>query len=100
MDYDITEQDGKKGILYNNYFFPVTNDDDVVQTLFGSMAYIRNCVGYCCNHHRYITEKMLKGKKCLAKQCNRFIRTPFSEDFWDKKDAKKALKKKRKEGME
>lgn len=95
MKYEIVEKDGKRGVVYYNYFFPVTSKDDIVKTLYGSETYLYKCIGYCCHKHVYVTENIAKRKKCIAKHCDRFIRCPYSEEFWRKREEKRAAKKQR-----
>lgn len=88
------------GVWYNNYFFPIDfklRGRTTVLTLYGSTTYLNRCVGYCNKKKFYLTEKQMKHHQCRRKQCKFFLRTPYSENYWDKEDQKKLMKKMKKE---
>ena len=104
-DYEKATMYGKEGIYYNNYFFPLENLDkspsvikeNIVKCISGSESYLGRCPGFCCLKGFYLTEKQMKSHECRRKQCTRFIRTPYSEDYWKKESDKKAMKKLKKQ---
>lgn len=53
---------------------------------------ITSCVGYCRYHKYYLTEKQLKRKGCLKKQCKRLLRLD-KNPFWKKREEIKNARK-------
>ena len=66
--------------------------DDIVQVLYGCEAYFRNCPAFCRHHHCHLTEKQIKTKGCLGKQC-KFL-DKIEHDFWRQREEKKLQKMK------
>ena len=57
---------------------------------------IKSCVAYCMNHKYYLTEKQLKRKGCLNRNCSRLFKLD-KHPYWIEKEKKKKLRKKAKE---
>lgn len=96
-DYESATMDGKEGIFYGNYFFPLADGENTkVRALFGSEVRISQCPAFCVNKKRYLTATVMKNKECLRKNCSKMIRTPYSEEFWKERDEKIASKKAKK----
>ena len=64
--------------------------DDIVQVLYGSETLYKNCPAYCLNHHKFLTEKQIKNKGCLGKQCQWLDKR--EHQFWKNREEKKRLK--------
>ena len=100
-DYQKDFAYGKNGIWYKNYFFPLKNldssekeiKDQVVKCISGTETYLKNCVGFCCLKGFFLTEKQMKGHECRRKQCKRFLRAPYSEEYWKRQEEIKKMKK-------
>ena len=91
---------GKNGIWYEGYFFPVNQENPektIVKTLYGSETYLDRCTGFCCLKKLYLTEAQMKNHQCRAKQCKKFIKSPYSESYWKAIEDKKAMKKLKKQ---
>jgi len=68
--------------------------NDIVQVLFGSEAKYSRCPAYCIYHHKYLTEKQIKYKNCLGKQC-KCLKKIEEHRFWKEREKKKEMKKRR-----
>lgn len=78
---------------YLGYEFPHESEEEVVATLNGSETYFNRTVAYCTYHHKYLTAKQMKAKNCRGKQCTRYVKTPYSESYWQQIEEKKKAKK-------
>lgn len=78
-----------------DFVFP-TDLMEVCQCLCNSETYFSRCVGYCSFHNAYVTEKQLKTKNCLGKQCNALIKQ-INHPFWAERELLKLDKKVNKE---
>lgn len=75
----------KKTVL--TFEFP-KNLDEICQTLYGSESPCSRCVGYCNFHKAYVTQKQMKTKQCLQKNCDAFIKNT-NHQFWIEREQKK-----------
>ena len=64
---------------------------DIVNVLYGSTTYFKNCPAFCKLHHKHLTIKQLKQKGCLGKQCKYLDK--FEHKYWEQREKKKQLKK-------
>lgn len=53
---------------------------------------IKSCVAYCMYHKYYLTEKQLKRKGCLNRNCSRLFKLD-KHPYWIEKEKKKRLRK-------
>lgn len=57
-----------------------------------------NCVGFCMYHKKTLSRKQMQNRKCLEKQCNRFI--PRKEHpYWQYREKVKEARRLRKEAL-
>ncbi len=77
------------------FTFP-TDPMEICPCLFNTESYLCRCVGYCEYHKAYLTQKQLKTKNCLGKQCKALIKQN-DHPFWVERALKKSAKKQRKE---
>lgn len=56
-------------------------EDELLECAFKQQAKRSNCVGYCNNHHCYLTITHLKNMKCLQKQC-KYLERIINHKFW------------------
>ena len=64
---------------------------DIVEVLYGSETYYKNCPAYCKFHHKYLTAKQIKQKGCLGKQCK--CLNKFEHKFWELRELKKEIRR-------
>lgn len=64
---------------------------ELKDTLYGSKADIENCAGYCFHHHKWLTVKQIKRKKCLSRAgheyCHAF-RKREEHPWWEQRRKK------------
>lgn len=63
---------------------------DIVELLYGTQTYFRNCAGYCGFHHKYLTVKQIKRKGCLGKQCKSLKK--LDHHYWELREIIKQKK--------
>lgn len=73
-------------------------ENEMVDLLFGSQTYKKNCAGYCHRKGKYMTVKIINTKGCLGKQCKYLEKLPhrswlIRENHIAKKKAAKAAVK-------
>lgn len=71
------------------------NPEAICQTLYGSESPCFRCVGYCTFHKAYVTQKQMKTKQCLQKNCDAFIKNTNNQ-FWIEREQKKEELKRKK----
>ena len=65
--------------------------NDIVNFLYGTKTKYCRAIAYCKYHHCFLTTKMAKQHKCLAKQCSCFDKIT-SHPYWEQRERKKKLK--------
>lgn len=48
--------------------------ETICQTLYNTESTCSRCIGYCDFHKAYVTQKQMKTKQCLQKNCDAFIK--------------------------
>lgn len=71
------------------------NPEEICQTLYGSESPCSRCVGYCDFHKAYVTQKQMKTKQCLQKNCDAFIKNTNNQFWIDREQKKEKLKLKK-----
>ena len=66
------------------------------RTLYGSTS--ANSCAYCYKHHKALTPRQMKTKKCLEKQCSALKK--FEHPYWVQRGKKKEQRVARKERLE
>lgn len=78
--------------MYYRYVQKVNPDPfDICNTLYGTQTYYKKCAGYCCKKGKYLTERQIKGKECLGKQCKYLVKIE-THPLWKKREKRKAAK--------
>lgn len=72
-------------------------NENLLNSLYGTCIAPRHCIGYCKHHCAYITPQQLKTKECLRKQCRALER--HEHIFWKKREFKKMIKKQQRSGV-
>lgn len=57
-----------------------------------------NCVGYCRLHKYGLSKKQMQNRKCLEKECTRFVKR-CEHPYWKGREKKKELRRQRKEAQ-
>ena len=78
-----------------DFAFP-SDPMEICPCLYNTESYFCRCVGYCTFHKAYLTEKQLRTKNCLGKQCGALIRQT-GHPFWLERELQKLDKKLRKQ---
>lgn len=68
------------------------DSEAICQTLYNTESTCSHCIGYCNFHKAYVTQKQMKTKQCLQKNCNAFIKN-INHQFWIERQQKKEEKK-------
>lgn len=63
---------------------------DIVQVLYGSQTFYKNCPAYCKYHHVHLTANQIKQKKCLAKCCKCLDK--IEHRYWQEREKRKLMK--------
>lgn len=66
------------------------------RTLYGSSS--ANSCAYCYKHHKALTPRQMRTKKCLEKQCSALKRC--EHPYWVQREKKKEQRVARKERLE
>ena len=67
----------------------------MLHSLYNTQIKEKRCIGFCWNHHCYLSSTQLKQKECLKKQCNALER--YEHEFWKQRELTKMRRKNRKE---
>lgn len=57
-----------------------------------------NCVGFCLYHRKTLSKKQMQNRKCLEKQCKRFVPRK-DHPYWRRREEIKEAKRARKEAL-
>lgn len=72
---------------FMTFDFP-EDPETICQTLYNSESTCSRCIGYCNFHKAYVTQKQMKTKQCLQKNCDAFIKNA-NHQFWIEREQKK-----------
>ena len=61
-------------------------------------CYTDNYAAYCCRHHCNLTEKQLRGKECLKKNCWH-LKKNENHEYWKQRERVKQRRIERKERL-
>ena len=75
----------------------MTPEKRIYKTFDGSCS--ANSCAYCWKHHKAITPRQLRSRKCVERQCAALWRSP-DHPYWIKREKRKEQRAARKERLE